>query len=85
MPTGRRFDKNGNLLPWWSNDTIQSFVNMTQCFVDQYSNFYIPELGEHVCMKMSPILIFVCQKVILIFLSQYILGRWQKNLRRKYR
>ncbi|XP_061376960.1 endothelin-converting enzyme 2-like [Danaus plexippus] len=50
---GRRFDKNGNLLPWWSNDTIQSFVNMTQCFVDQYSNFYIPELGEHVDGKKT--------------------------------
>ncbi|CAG9583046.1 unnamed protein product [Danaus chrysippus] len=49
----RRFDKNGNLLPWWSNDTIESFVNMTQCFVDQYSNFYVPELGEHVDGKKT--------------------------------
>ncbi|CAF4857091.1 unnamed protein product [Pieris macdunnoughi] len=50
---GRQFDKNGNLIPWWSNDTIRSFVNMTQCFVDQYSSFYIPQIGKHVDGKKT--------------------------------
>ncbi|XP_045523017.1 EEF1AKMT4-ECE2 readthrough transcript protein-like [Pieris brassicae] len=50
---GRQFDKNGNLIPWWSNDTIKSFVNMTQCFVDQYSSFYVPQIGKHVDGKKT--------------------------------
>ncbi|KAL0829029.1 hypothetical protein ABMA28_003901 [Loxostege sticticalis] len=50
---GRKFDKNGNYLPWWSNETVESFVNMTQCFVDQYSAFELPELGEHVDGKKT--------------------------------
>ncbi|CAH1637040.1 unnamed protein product [Spodoptera littoralis] len=45
---GRHFDKNGNMLPWWSNSTIDSFVNMTRCFIDQYSEYYLPELDKHV-------------------------------------
>ncbi|RVE42834.1 hypothetical protein evm_012509 [Chilo suppressalis] len=50
---GRQFDKDGNFLPWWTNETVASFVNMTQCFVDQYSTFYVPELGEHVDGKKT--------------------------------
>ncbi|KAM3958770.1 endothelin-converting enzyme homolog [Aphomia sociella] len=50
---GRQFDKNGNLLPWWTNDTIHSFVNMTQCFIDQYSTYYLPELDEYLDGKKT--------------------------------
>ncbi|VVD03393.1 unnamed protein product [Leptidea sinapis] len=50
---GRQFDKNGNLLPWWSNDTIASFINLTHCFVDQYSSYYIPQLDEYVDGKAT--------------------------------
>ncbi|XP_047534024.1 phosphate-regulating neutral endopeptidase PHEX [Vanessa atalanta] len=50
---GRLFDKNGNLLPWWSNDTINSFVNKTQCFIDQYSSYYVPEIDQHVDGKKT--------------------------------
>ncbi|XP_031766921.2 endothelin-converting enzyme 2-like [Galleria mellonella] len=50
---GRQFDKNGNLLPWWTNDTIDSFVNMTQCFIDQYSAYYLPELDEYLDGKKT--------------------------------
>ncbi|XP_050344222.1 phosphate-regulating neutral endopeptidase PHEX [Nymphalis io] len=50
---GRLFDKNGNLLPWWSNDTINSFVNKTQCFIDQYSSYYVPEIDRHVDGKKT--------------------------------
>ncbi|XP_028166516.1 neprilysin-4-like [Ostrinia furnacalis] len=50
---GRKFDKNGNFLPWWSNETVESFINMTQCFVDQYSSFRLPELGEHIDGKKT--------------------------------
>ncbi|KAI8431989.1 hypothetical protein MSG28_004518 [Choristoneura fumiferana] len=49
----RQFDKSGNLIPWWSNATVTAFVNMTQCFVDQYNEYYIPELDEHVDGKKT--------------------------------
>ncbi|CAK1542937.1 unnamed protein product [Leptosia nina] len=49
----RQFDKNGNLLPWWSNDTIKAYINKTQCFIDQYSSYYIPQLGKHVDGKKT--------------------------------
>ncbi|CAH2041649.1 unnamed protein product, partial [Iphiclides podalirius] len=45
---GRLFDKNGNFIPWWTNQTIELYVNMTQCFVEQYSSFYVQELDAHV-------------------------------------
>ncbi|KAH9645100.1 hypothetical protein HF086_005645 [Spodoptera exigua] len=50
---GRHFDKNGNMLPWWSNSTIVSFINMTRCFIDQYSKYYLPDLDKHVDGKQT--------------------------------
>ncbi|CAG5043616.1 unnamed protein product [Parnassius apollo] len=50
---GRLFDKNGNLLPWWSNETTQLYVNMTQCFVKQYSSFYFTDLDEYLWCGVS--------------------------------
>jgi len=34
---GRIYDKNGNLVNWWSNSSTDSFNNKSQCFVDQYN------------------------------------------------
>jgi endothelin-converting enzyme/membrane metallo-endopeptidase-like protein 1 len=34
---GSQFDAYGNLENWWSNDTLQHFHNLSQCFIDQYS------------------------------------------------
>ncbi|XP_012547468.1 endothelin-converting enzyme 2 [Bombyx mori] len=48
---GRRYDKFGNMVPWWTNNTIDTFVNMSRCFVDQYSAYYLPEINEHVSGK----------------------------------
>ncbi|XP_039757009.1 endothelin-converting enzyme homolog isoform X2 [Pararge aegeria] len=50
---GRQFDQDGNLLPWWTNGTISSFVNLTQCFIDQYSSYFVPELNKHVDGKKT--------------------------------
>lgn len=40
---GRQYDKDGDLKQWWDDDVIQRFKNQTQCIVDQYSNYIIPE------------------------------------------
>lgn len=41
---GRQYDGTGSLSPWWSDETIQAFSGKAQCFIDQYSNYSVPEL-----------------------------------------
>ncbi|XP_034022123.1 membrane metallo-endopeptidase-like 1 [Thalassophryne amazonica] len=36
---GRNFDKDGNMLNWWSNYSAEHFKEQSQCMVQQYSNF----------------------------------------------
>ncbi|CAF4364736.1 unnamed protein product, partial [Rotaria sordida] len=43
--TGRQFDKDGNRISWWTNETIEKFNNRKQCFIEQYSNFSVPEIN----------------------------------------
>ncbi|POS86146.1 hypothetical protein EPUL_003660 [Erysiphe pulchra] len=42
--TGRHYDQNGKYTDWWNNETVSSFEERAQCFVNQYSNFTIPGL-----------------------------------------
>ncbi|XP_051863272.1 LOW QUALITY PROTEIN: endothelin-converting enzyme 2 [Drosophila albomicans] len=46
--SGRRFDRFGNMVEWWSNQTINEYVNRTDCFVDQYSHYYLSDIGEYI-------------------------------------
>ncbi|XP_032593504.1 endothelin-converting enzyme 2 [Drosophila grimshawi] len=46
--SGRRFDREGNMVEWWSNRTINEYVNRTECFVDQYSHYYLSDIGEYI-------------------------------------
>ncbi|CAH1183162.1 unnamed protein product [Phaedon cochleariae] len=41
---GRQFDKNGNLVDWWQEETKKAFVEKAQCIIDQYGNYSVPEL-----------------------------------------
>ncbi|XP_051027072.1 membrane metallo-endopeptidase-like 1 [Acomys russatus] len=36
---GRNFDKNGNMLDWWSNFSAQHFRQQSECMIYQYGNF----------------------------------------------
>ncbi|CAK9301444.1 unnamed protein product [Gordionus sp. m RMFG-2023] len=38
---GRKFDKDGNWNLWWTNKSIVSFVDKTNCYKDQYSDYSI--------------------------------------------
>ncbi|XP_038075379.1 endothelin-converting enzyme homolog [Patiria miniata] len=40
---GRRFDKDGNNKVWWSQESIDNFVEKKQCIIDQYSEFVMPQ------------------------------------------
>lgn len=49
---GRKYDKYGNYRQWWSNSTIDKFENLTKCFVNQYSQFYVPEVDDRSCTNI---------------------------------
>ena len=50
---GRNFDKNGNMLDWWSNFSAQHFRKQSECMVYQYGNFSW-ELAGNQNVSMSP-------------------------------
>ncbi|CAF4830699.1 unnamed protein product [Rotaria sp. Silwood1] len=43
--TGRQFDKDGNRIPWWTDQTIEKFNDRKQCIIEQYSNFTAPQIN----------------------------------------
>ncbi|CAF1457934.1 unnamed protein product, partial [Adineta steineri] len=45
--SGRQFDKDGNQILGWTNETIERFIEHKTCIVDQYSNFTVPNLNIH--------------------------------------
>ncbi|XP_043588923.1 neprilysin-4-like isoform X1 [Bombus pyrosoma] len=44
---GRRYDENGNLQQWWSNETLQRYHEKVECIIKQYGNYHLPELGSN--------------------------------------
>ncbi|XP_016944437.4 endothelin-converting enzyme homolog [Drosophila suzukii] len=46
--SGRRFDRAGNMVEWWSNKTIEEYVNRTECFVEQYSRYHLADVDEYI-------------------------------------
>ncbi|CAF1051487.1 unnamed protein product [Adineta ricciae] len=45
---GRQFDKDGNRVPWWSQETIDKFIERKACIVDQYSNYTVAQINKTV-------------------------------------
>ncbi|CAF1238982.1 unnamed protein product [Adineta steineri] len=43
--SGRQFDKDGNKIPWWTDETVEKFIERKTCIVDQYNNFTVPNLN----------------------------------------
>ncbi|XP_067638908.1 neprilysin-1 isoform X2 [Eurosta solidaginis] len=50
---GRQFDKDGNMMQWWNNATIEAFRKRTQCIIDQYSRYKIEEVDMYVNGRMT--------------------------------
>jgi predicted metalloendopeptidase len=36
---GRQYDKEGNQIQWWTNETINEFNKQKKCIIDQYNNY----------------------------------------------
>nr|XP_023027963.1 neprilysin-4-like [Leptinotarsa decemlineata] len=45
---GRKYDANGTLTSWWTAETKAAFDERTECFVDQYNKYYVPEIDAYV-------------------------------------
>ena len=42
---GRQFDKDGNRISWWTNETIEAFNKRKQCIIEQYSNYTVTQVN----------------------------------------
>lgn len=49
--SGREYDKEGNLRPWWQNSSVEAFRQRTECMMDQYNRYTVN--GEHVNGKQT--------------------------------
>lgn len=58
MSTGRRYDENGNLRQWWSNDTLVHYHEKVECIIKQYSNYHLPELGNNFTVNILFYILF---------------------------
>jgi putative endopeptidase len=45
---GRNFDKNGNLVEWWTKEDAERFTEKTKVLSAQYAKYAYPQLGENV-------------------------------------
>lgn len=45
---GRYFDKDGNKIAWWSNETINAFNKQKKCIIEQYNNYTMDQINLQV-------------------------------------
>jgi len=48
---GRKYDKDGKKVDWWSDEVTEKFTEQTQCMIDQYGNYTI--LGHPVNGRLT--------------------------------
>ncbi|CAG2178069.1 unnamed protein product [Oppiella nova] len=44
---GRQYDQKGNLRNWWDASTDTLYKQKADCFISQYANFTVKEVGQH--------------------------------------
>lgn len=45
---GSSYDYAGDNVFWWSNESVKLFEERAQCFIDSYSDYYVPEINRHI-------------------------------------
>ena len=45
---GRQFDKDGNRVLWWTNQTINRFNQQKKCLIEQYNNYTVTQVNLNV-------------------------------------
>lgn len=53
LMSGRRYDENGNLRQWWSDETLRHYHEKVQCIIEQYGNYHLPELGDNFTVSIG--------------------------------
>jgi len=53
MPTGRKYDSEGNVMSWWHPEAEEVFARKKQCFVDQYGSMKAEAEGFSYQVKMK--------------------------------
>ena len=48
---GQQYDKDGIFTPWWTNNSVENFIEKQGCFETQYSQYEI--FGYHVCISLN--------------------------------
>lgn len=47
--SGMTYDEEGNFVgKWWSDETLAEFTKRAECFIEQYGQYYIDEIGVYV-------------------------------------
>jgi len=59
---GRKYDKHGNLLDWWAEETKKHFLEKVMCIIKQYGNYNSQEVGLKVCMCVFIKISFIRQR-----------------------
>lgn len=44
----RSYDKDGNWIDWWSQESTNNYFEKAQCIVDHYNNYTIKEIEMNV-------------------------------------
>ena len=65
VSTGRLFDKYGNMKEWWTQQSAEKFTELTQCMIQQYSNYTVE--GKHVSSASNGLAIEVVYQSTIIF------------------
>lgn len=69
---GREFDKNGNRVLWWTNETIQRFNQQKKCIIEQYNNYTVKQINTNVGFSFK------------YSFEINLLDQWRTNTRRRY-
>ncbi|KAJ4431869.1 hypothetical protein ANN_20475 [Periplaneta americana] len=60
--SGIHYDKHGNVRRWWSNSTMEKYVNRTACFIEQYDGYQLEKTESRASIRKY----YYCKYLILV-------------------